>query len=117
MRVTGELDIEAGIRCDGSRAWLMCEQNLQRNRRGRVRCRDWVAAMRGIVVMRALVSDAAEQQRLPIVPQDGVLVEQYVQPEAAPLVHPGIDTMVVLMIASHAVGAVARAQVGQGRDV
>lgn len=49
--------------------------------------------------------------------QHHVLVEQHLKPEAAQFVDPGMGARVVLVVAGHHEGAVARAQPGQRRDV
>jgi len=95
----------------------MREQNLQRDGARGLRSGDCVTAMLGRVVMRAVLRDAAEEHGLARMVQHGVLIEQHLQPQAAPLGHPRIDAVVIFVIARDTVRAMVRAQIGERRDV
>ena len=89
VRMTGQLQVEAGAVCRSGRARLMREQHFGTcvaRRAGE--CCVRVAAMRCVVVMGAEIGDAREHERCALVVEDDVLVDENVEPKPAQLADP-----------------------------
>src|SRR4051812_16667818 len=92
----------------------MCQENARACVGGSVlQCRHWVALLRRIEVMRAVVGHAGHYELRTVVLDDYVFVHQHTQPESLELRGPRALTRVIFMIARYEVCAVARIEPGE----
>src|SRR5688500_11929177 len=105
--VSRELQVKSRLQRSGRGSWLMRQQNSH----DIVRCTGngcrGIAAMRFIKVVSAVIRDPGNYQRVVVMPEDHVLIEQHVYSEAAQLGHPRSDAAVILMVAGDEVRSVA----------
>jgi hypothetical protein len=107
------LDIKTRLGSGSRRTGLMGKQYLCSGIGGRPKqCGRRVAELRGIKVMRAVISDAGEHQRCAVVLQDDVFILEYLHAETPNFIGPSALSGVVLMIAGDKEGAVACCQSG-----
>src|SRR3546814_12136531 len=68
-------------------------------------------------LVSVVVGDTTDEHALAVVFQHFVFIEQHAQPETAAFVQPGVDAVVVLVIAGDVIAAVPRTQLRQRRDM
>src|SRR3546814_16572303 len=66
-------------------------------------------------LVSVVVGDTTDEHALAVVFQHFVFIEQHAQPETAAFVQPGVDAVVVLVIAGDVIVAVPRTQLRQRR--
>src|SRR3546814_1689493 len=68
-------------------------------------------------LVSVVVGDTTDEHALAVVFQHFVFIEQHAQPKTAAFVQPGVDAVVVLVIAGDVIAAVPRTQLRQRRDM